>query len=206
MSFKYMKMLLLQNLNQRSPLITDSPEQPKRKGRPAHRSSDSPEPRSSSEMTNEAEAVPIVNHVVNQLAFSRLSSTPLSVIMTHLPADLKGGSPSDPENRGLTKQELCRMLNAAPCIGEIRREGKDAAGKALESEYYYIPDADTDETRRAAVFEKLQEAAQEYRNKSLFRNQTHSHLHPRPKTRFQRRTHHESHRDLEAFAESDDEF
>jgi hypothetical protein len=130
----------------------DSPE---RKGRAPRQSSGSPEPRSSSEMTNEAEAVPIVNHVVNQLAFSRLSSTPLSVIMTHLPADLKGSSPSDPENRGLTKQELCRMLNAAPCIGEIRREGKDAAGKALESEYYYIPDADTDETRRAAVVDGM---------------------------------------------------
>jgi hypothetical protein len=135
----------------------DSPEQPKRKGkgRAIREHTNSPQSRSSSEMTNEAEAVPIVNHVVNQLAFSRLSSTPLSVIMNHLPADLKGGSVSHPENSGLTRQELCRMLDAAPCIGEIHREGKDAAGKALESEYYYIPDEDTDESRRAAVVDGL---------------------------------------------------
>lgn len=115
----------------------------------------SPKASPSSESTNEAEAKPIVNHVVNQLAFSRLSSTPLSVIMNNLPADLKGGSPSHPENRGLTKDDLRRMLNAAACIGEIHREGKDAAGKALESEYYYIPDQDTDEQRRAAVVDGL---------------------------------------------------
>jgi len=111
--------------------------------------------RASSEDTNEADAIPIVNHVVNQLAFSRLSSTPLSVIMSHLPAELKNISPSSSENRGLTKNELRKMLNAAKCIGEIHREGKDAAGKALESEYYYVPDEDQDEARRAAVVEGL---------------------------------------------------
>ncbi|RDW79557.1 hypothetical protein BP6252_04195 [Coleophoma cylindrospora] len=111
--------------------------------------------RSSSESTNEADAIPIVNHVVNQLAFSRLSSTPLSVIMNNLPADLKGVSSTHLENRGLTKHELRKMLNAARCIGEIHREGKDAAGKPLESEYYYIPDEDQDEQRRAAVVDGL---------------------------------------------------
>ncbi|KAH8659189.1 hypothetical protein BGZ60DRAFT_120240 [Tricladium varicosporioides] len=117
--------------------------------------SNSPKSRSSSEATNEADATPIVNHVVNQLAFSRLSSTPVSVIMNHLPAELKGASPAHPENKGLTKEELCRLLNATPCVGEIHREGKDAAGKPLESEYYYIPDEDTDASRRAAVVDGL---------------------------------------------------
>lgn len=115
----------------------------------------SPKARSSSESTNEADAIPVVNHVVNQLAFSRLSSTPLSVILNHLPAELKGASTTYTENRGLSKDELRKMLNAAACIGEIHREGKDAAGKALESEYYYIPDEDTDEQRRAAVVDGL---------------------------------------------------
>jgi hypothetical protein len=115
----------------------------------------SPNSRSSSESTNPADPVPIVNHVVNQLAFSRLSSTPLSVILNHLPADLKGGSPTHPENKGLIKEDLRKLLNAAPCIGEIHREGKDAAGKPLESEYYYIPDEDTDGERRAAVVDGL---------------------------------------------------
>ncbi|TVY60852.1 Protein PLM2, partial [Lachnellula suecica] len=116
---------------------------------------DSANSRSSSRSTSEAEAGPIVNHVVNQLAFSRLSSTPISVILNHLPADLRNSSTTHLENKGLTKEELCKMLNAAACIGEIHREGKDAAGKALESEYYYIPDEDTDENRRAAVVDGL---------------------------------------------------
>jgi len=130
-----------------------SPEAPR--GRPVREPSGSPQTRSSSESTNQADAVPIVNHVVNQLAFSRLSSTPLSVIMNHLPAELRGVNPTHPENKGLMKDDLRKLLNAAPSIGEIHREGKDAAGKPLESEYYYIPDEDTDAQRRAAVVDGL---------------------------------------------------
>lgn len=115
----------------------------------------SPPKRSSSESTNDADVVPVVNHVINQLAFSRLSSTPLSVILNNLPATLKGVSPSRAENQGLTKNDLHKLLTATPCIGEIHREGKDAAGKPLESEYYYIPDEDRDEQRRAAVVDGL---------------------------------------------------
>jgi len=126
-----------------------SPQMPRRHPSPPSNT------RSSSADTNEADAVPIVNHVVNQLAFSRLSSTPLSVIMSHLPADLTGAVSLHSENRGLSKGDLRKMLNAAACIGEIHREGKDAAGKALESEYYYIPDEDSDVNRRAAVVDGL---------------------------------------------------
>ncbi len=89
---------------------------------------------------------PYVNHVVNQLAFSRLSSTPLSVILTHLPSELKVD---------LGKKELHDALVATPAVGEIRREGKDAAGQPLESEFYYIPDNDDDEGRRATVVDGL---------------------------------------------------
>jgi hypothetical protein len=115
----------------------------------------SPGTRSSSEATNQAEVSNIVNHVVNQLAFSRLSSTPLSVILNQLPDSLKNASPTSAENRGISKEDLQKLLNATLCIGEIHREGKDAAGKALESEYYYIPDEDTDVNRRAAVVDGL---------------------------------------------------
>jgi hypothetical protein len=118
-------------------------------------SSPSPAKRSESEATNTAEPLPVINHVVNQLAFSRLSSTPLSVVLNNLPAELRGISSSHPENRGLIKEDLQRMLVATPCVGEIHREGKDAAGKPLESEYYYIPDEDVDEVRRAAVVDGL---------------------------------------------------
>ena len=128
-----------------------SPEVPRPRQDPAA----SPKARSSSESTRQADPVPIVNHVVNQLAFSRLSSTPLSVIMNHLPADLKGGNPTDQENKGLTNDELRSLLNATACIGEIHREGKDAAGKPLESEFYYVPEKDNDSERRAAVVDGL---------------------------------------------------
>lgn len=88
----------------------------------------------------------IVNHAINQLAFSRLSSTPLSTIMQHLPGDTK---------IGLTREALRDAIESTRCIGIIERQGKDAAGKALESEYYYVPESDDDEQRRAAVVDGL---------------------------------------------------
>ncbi|GJC78393.1 protein PLM2 [Colletotrichum liriopes] len=86
------------------------------------------------------------NHVVNQLAFSRLSSNPLSTIMNNLPSE---------ERKGLTKDQLRSLIEAAACIGIIHRQGKDAAGKPLESEYYYVPEADDDDQRRLAVTDGL---------------------------------------------------
>ena len=42
-------------------------------------------------------------------------------------------------------------MDDIPCVGEIPRSGKDAAGKALENEFYYVPEMDTDIVRRDAV-------------------------------------------------------
>lgn len=95
---------------------------------------------------------PYVNHAINQLAFSRLSSTPLSVILSNLPTDLRGNINGQ---KGVSKTELHLALVATECVGEIHREGKDAAGQPLESEYYYIPDKDEDEQRRATVVDGL---------------------------------------------------
>ncbi|KAK2060969.1 transcription factor Tos4 [Colletotrichum caudatum] len=86
------------------------------------------------------------NHVVNQLAFSRLSSNPLSTIMNNLPSE---------EKRGLTKDQLRSLIEATACIGIIQRQGKDAAGQPLESEYYYVPEFDNDDQRRLAVTDGL---------------------------------------------------
>ncbi|KHN98426.1 Forkhead-associated (FHA) domain protein [Metarhizium album ARSEF 1941] len=88
----------------------------------------------------------VTNHVVNQLAFSRLSSTPLSTIMQNLPAEHRAG---------LTRDAVRSSIEGTRCIGIIKRQGKDAAGKALESEYYYVPEEDDDEQRRAAVVDGL---------------------------------------------------
>lgn len=95
---------------------------------------------------SEEETANISNHVVNQLAFSRLSSTPLSTIMNNLPAE---------ERNGLSKEQLRIIIESTPCVGIIRRQGKDAAGKPLESEYYYTPELDPDEARRVAVTDGL---------------------------------------------------
>lgn len=88
----------------------------------------------------------VTNHVANQLAFSRLSSTPLTAIMNNLPTE---------EKKDLSKSALRQIIEGTRCIGVITRQGKDAAGKALESEYYYIPEHDVDESRRLAVTDGL---------------------------------------------------
>ncbi|KAL8950170.1 MAG: hypothetical protein Q9222_003777 [Ikaeria aurantiellina] len=105
--------------------------------------------------TQDEETTPVMNHVINQLAYSRLASTPLSTIMNQIPSHFKSTNPSAKENNGLTIASLKHMLNSTACIGEVSREGKDAAGKPLESEFYYIPDMDVDAKRRDAVVDGL---------------------------------------------------
>lgn len=51
----------------------------------------------------------------------------------------------------LSKQDLKKLMDEIPCVGEIPRSGKDAAGKALENEFYYVPEMDTDIARRDTV-------------------------------------------------------
>ena len=134
-----------------------SPEQ-RRRVNVLKEASASPQNRSSSESirdVKDAAENPVVNHVVNQLAYSRLSSTPLSAIMGNIPSSLTVDSPNSKENKRLTLEMLKRMMDKTQCIGEVTREGKDAAGKPLESEYYYIPDLDLDEKRRDSVVEGL---------------------------------------------------
>lgn len=92
---------------------------------------------------------PVKNHVINQLAFSRVHSIPLSTIYNNLPSNMKGGRKLDGSNDHT--DELKAVLDKMPCIGEIRRQGNDAAGKLLEDEFYYVPEMDSDEHRRAAV-------------------------------------------------------
>ena len=89
--------------------------------------------------------VDVQGHMINQLAYSRLSSLPLSTILSHLPCDVQDVSIA----------ELKDIIRETDCIGEIAREGKDAAGKQLENEFYYIPDADDDIGRKESVVNDL---------------------------------------------------
>ncbi|KAK6346685.1 hypothetical protein TWF696_006803 [Orbilia brochopaga] len=84
----------------------------------------------------------ITKHLTNQLAFSRLASTPLSNLYKSLPTAVIDK---------VTMEFVQALLNSVSCIGEIKREGKDASGKPLEAEYYYIADADEDEDRKAII-------------------------------------------------------
>ncbi|KAL9134093.1 MAG: hypothetical protein Q9175_004732, partial [Cornicularia normoerica] len=61
----------------------------------------------------------IIHHVINQLAYSRVKSTPSSTLMQNLPAALKDAS--------LTDDALKAILDRTRCIGTVEREGKDAA-------------------------------------------------------------------------------
>lgn len=93
----------------------------------------------------------IKNHVANQLAFSRLSSTPLFTIINNLPSDIvRKGSVDD-----AAKEEIKVIIEEAQCMGKVNREGKDAAGKPLDPEYYYVAEFDTDEVRKQAVVNDL---------------------------------------------------
>lgn len=109
---------------------------------------------------------PIKNHVINQLAYSRLQSMPLSSIFNNLPASWKVAedqpqveSEDGPQKSDLplaiTQAELKVLLEETPAVGEIARSGKDAAGKALENEFYYVPEMDADEMRKTAVASSL---------------------------------------------------
>ena len=101
------------------------------------------------------EGNPIANHIINQLAFSRLNSTPLSTLFSNLPIASRSELVPLGEPQTSYQQKLIALLSDIPCIGVVSRQGKDAAGQLLENEYHYLPDLDTDEQRRGAVTEEL---------------------------------------------------
>lgn len=146
---------------------TTTPTQPtpaRRRRQPLVNPESSSQERSSSDLLRFKNS-PIKNHVINQLAFSRIHSIPLSTIHGNLPAELKAclAESSDDKDKSasssgastpvpqLSKQDLKTLMDNIPCVGEIPRSGKDAAGQPLENEFYYVPEMDTDHTRRDAV-------------------------------------------------------
>lgn len=82
----------------------------------------------------------IQNILINHLAFSRLSSTPASFLNTISVLTSK-----------LSLSQIRSILHNLKPIGVIYRQGKDAAGKPLEEEYYYMPENDDDKERTILV-------------------------------------------------------
>ncbi|KAF2849670.1 hypothetical protein T440DRAFT_398685 [Plenodomus tracheiphilus IPT5] len=123
----------------------------------------SPSPRRAPVETFRFKESPIKNHVINQLAFSRIHSQPLSAIHSNLPAELKACVAKGADSKmldsneaagpvhQLSRQDLKRILDETPCVGEIPRAGKDAAGQPLENEFYYVPEMDTNQMRRETI-------------------------------------------------------
>ncbi|KAK9453275.1 hypothetical protein V1511DRAFT_489876 [Dipodascopsis uninucleata] len=79
-------------------------------------------------------------HIIAHLAYSRLASTPLSVLQDSVPTATS-----------LPTEVFQSIVKNILCVGVIHRQGKDASGKRLEEQYYYIADKDEDEHRKAAV-------------------------------------------------------
>ena len=136
-----------------------SPLQPQHRKRPLKDASASPKReiasspvrKASTELLTKAQESPIKNHVINQLAFSRIHAIPLSTIHSNLPSELRACATAADPHALLAQSELERLLHSIPCVGEISREGKDAAGKQLENEFYYVPEMDENAMRRDAV-------------------------------------------------------
>jgi hypothetical protein len=131
----------------RAPLLSPSPRRPSTEALQAHRFKESP----------------IKNHVINQLAFSRIHSQPLSAIHSNLPAELRSCVPKTTDTKNtddsgattpvpqLSRHDLKKILDDTPCVGEIPRAGKDAAGQPLENEFYYVPEMDANQMRRETI-------------------------------------------------------
>lgn len=86
----------------------------------------------------------ISNLVTNHIAYSRVLQTPFSSLRELNPI----------KKHNLSKIQLrCILIHNIDCIGVIFRQGKDAAGKALDEEYYYIPEKDEDKQRVQLVEE-----------------------------------------------------
>ncbi|KAG8526468.1 uncharacterized protein KY384_008668 [Bacidia gigantensis] len=96
----------------------------------------------------------IASFVINHLLYSQLSATPLSTLSQHIDSHLEDARDSGAIGAAchdLSPASLHKLLQSTPCIGTVQREGKDAAGKPLESEYYYMPEQDDNPMRQDIV-------------------------------------------------------
>ncbi|TID19184.1 hypothetical protein CANINC_003754 [Pichia inconspicua] len=86
----------------------------------------------------------ISNLLTNHIAYSRVLQTPFSSLLEL----------NSVKKHSLNKLQLrCLLIHHIDCIGVIFRQGKDAAGKPLDEEYYYVPEMDSDKQRVVLVEE-----------------------------------------------------
>lgn len=73
----------------------------------------------------------LLDALLTTLIFAEVKPTPLPRVL----ADLSQRMPS------AAQEETALVLANTPCIGIVHRSGKDAAGKELSNEYYYIAES-----------------------------------------------------------------
>lgn len=106
----------------------------------SRRTSEEPEDHVKDEPLDDEQKGQLKHIMTNHLAFSRLSSSPISLIKK-----------SHAALSNVSKPRLRELLGEISAVGVIQRQGKDAAGMPLEEEYYYMPENDDDEDRRIMV-------------------------------------------------------
>ena len=112
-------------------------EEPEKRGRKKKKQQQQPSFELDQNCIKSVEGIQEINNIlVNHLAFSRLSSTPVSFLNS-----------VSAITSNLTLQQIRVILHNINCIGVIYREGTDAAGEPLDEEYYYMPENDDDYER-----------------------------------------------------------
>jgi hypothetical protein len=90
---------------------------------PAREVSKSPSPRPADSA--------VLDALLTTLIFAEVKPTPLPRLVT----DLSHRMPN------VQQDQINSVLTGTPCIGIVHRSGKDAAGKELSDEYYYIAES-----------------------------------------------------------------
>ena len=96
----------------------------------------------------------ISNLITNHIAYSRVLQTPFKSLLEL----------NSIKKHQLSKLQLrCVLIHYIDCIGVIFRKGKDAAGKQLDEEYYYVPEKDND-IQRVQLVEELKGSSSQLRS------------------------------------------
>jgi len=90
----------------------------------------SPMSRSESVSSNTSDSA-LLDALLTTLIFAEVKPTSLPRILF----DLSHRLPN------VAQSQILSVLTSTPCIGIVHRSGKDAAGKQLPDEYYYIPES-----------------------------------------------------------------
>ena len=73
----------------------------------------------------------LLDALLTTLIFAEVKPTPLPRLVADLTHRMSNVQP----------ERIKSVLTATPCVGIVHRSGKDAAGKELSDEYYYIPES-----------------------------------------------------------------